>query len=324
MRPIRALPPARLAHASECARSLLHGALPSATDRRDASPQRSITGRHATNSWSESRDRCGLPSIRHGTVTVELSRPSPHRPGVVRRDRPPAAPDPSRPSNPFSASLLIDRDAVIEVAEFLRPEDFYRQATRRRSTAPILELYERREPVDLVTVSEALERGRPRGDRRPAYLTQPHQPDPDRRQRRRTTPGSSSARRSCGTSSAAAGRSPASATRIRPMSRRRSTGQSRSCSRSARSGSSAASRRSSRLLHAAYDRLDYLHQHRGEISGIRTGFKDLDTLTTGLPAERPRSSSPPAHRSARRASRSTSRSTRPSATARASASSASR
>jgi replicative DNA helicase len=36
------------------------------------------------------------------------------------------------------------------------------------------------------------------------------------------------------------------------------------------------------LLHAAYDRLDYLHQHKGEISGVRTGFKDLDTLTTGL------------------------------------------
>jgi replicative DNA helicase len=36
------------------------------------------------------------------------------------------------------------------------------------------------------------------------------------------------------------------------------------------------------LLHDAYDRLDYLHAHRGEISGIRTGFADLDTLTTGF------------------------------------------
>jgi replicative DNA helicase len=37
-----------------------------------------------------------------------------------------------------------------------------------------------------------------------------------------------------------------------------------------------------RLLHEAYDRLDYLHAHRGEISGVATGFKDLDTLTTGF------------------------------------------
>jgi len=36
------------------------------------------------------------------------------------------------------------------------------------------------------------------------------------------------------------------------------------------------------LLHSAYDRLDYLHQHKGEISGIRTGFADLDAMTTGL------------------------------------------
>ena len=36
------------------------------------------------------------------------------------------------------------------------------------------------------------------------------------------------------------------------------------------------------LLHDAYDRLDYLHQHKGEITGVRTGFADLDALTTGL------------------------------------------
>jgi replicative DNA helicase len=36
------------------------------------------------------------------------------------------------------------------------------------------------------------------------------------------------------------------------------------------------------LLHSAYDRLDYLHEHKGEISGIRTGFADLDAMTTGL------------------------------------------
>ena len=36
------------------------------------------------------------------------------------------------------------------------------------------------------------------------------------------------------------------------------------------------------LLHSAWDRLDYLHQHKGEISGIRTGFTRLDSLTTGL------------------------------------------
>ena len=54
-------------------------------------------------------------------------------------------------------ALLIDRDAVIEVAEFLRPADFYRQANGRIYAA-VLDLYERREPVDIVTVAETLER----------------------------------------------------------------------------------------------------------------------------------------------------------------------
>jgi replicative DNA helicase len=38
------------------------------------------------------------------------------------------------------------------------------------------------------------------------------------------------------------------------------------------------------LLHDAYDRLDYLHAHRGEIVGIPSGFPDLDQLTTGFQA----------------------------------------
>ena len=54
-------------------------------------------------------------------------------------------------------AILIDHDAVIEVAEILRPEDFYRQAHGRIYRA-MIELFERREPVDVVTVSEALER----------------------------------------------------------------------------------------------------------------------------------------------------------------------
>ena len=54
-------------------------------------------------------------------------------------------------------SVLIDRDAIVEVAEFLRPTDFYRDANGRIYGA-MLELFEKREPVDVVTVSEVLER----------------------------------------------------------------------------------------------------------------------------------------------------------------------
>ena len=54
-------------------------------------------------------------------------------------------------------AVLIDRDAIVEVAEFLRPADFYRQANGSIYAA-MLDLFERREPIDIVTVAEALER----------------------------------------------------------------------------------------------------------------------------------------------------------------------
>ncbi len=54
-------------------------------------------------------------------------------------------------------SILIDRDVIVEIAEFLRPEDFYRQANGLIFSA-MLELFERREPVDIVTVAEVLDR----------------------------------------------------------------------------------------------------------------------------------------------------------------------
>ena len=54
-------------------------------------------------------------------------------------------------------SILIDRDAIVEIAEFLRADDFYRQANGTIYTA-MLDLFERREPVDIVTVAESLER----------------------------------------------------------------------------------------------------------------------------------------------------------------------
>ena len=44
-------------------------------------------------------------------------------------------------------SILIDRDAIIEVADFLKPEDFYRQA-HGRIYSVMIDLSERREPVD--------------------------------------------------------------------------------------------------------------------------------------------------------------------------------
>jgi replicative DNA helicase len=54
-------------------------------------------------------------------------------------------------------SLLIDPDAIFEVASFLKPEAFYRVHNRWIYDA-ILALNERREPIDFITLSEELRR----------------------------------------------------------------------------------------------------------------------------------------------------------------------
>lgn len=56
-------------------------------------------------------------------------------------------------------ALLLDRDAVISVIEFLKPEHFY-EDKHRRIFEVVLQLYQDREPVDVVTVSEKLKKAK--------------------------------------------------------------------------------------------------------------------------------------------------------------------
>jgi len=54
-------------------------------------------------------------------------------------------------------ALLLDKDAVIAVAQFLRPEDFY-DDKHREIYESALELFEDRTPIDVLTVSEKLKK----------------------------------------------------------------------------------------------------------------------------------------------------------------------
>lgn len=53
-------------------------------------------------------------------------------------------------------ALLIDKDAIVEVAEILLPDHFYRSEQHGQIYSAILELYEKREPIDLITVTDKL------------------------------------------------------------------------------------------------------------------------------------------------------------------------
>jgi replicative DNA helicase len=54
-------------------------------------------------------------------------------------------------------SIIIDPEAVVQVADFLAAEDFYRDA-HRTIYEVILQLYERHEPADFITICDELER----------------------------------------------------------------------------------------------------------------------------------------------------------------------
>jgi len=178
-------------------------------------------------------------------------------------------------------SILIDRDAVIEVADFLAAEDFYRQA-HGRIFAAMLGLYERNEPIDIVTVAESLERsGELEAVGGAGYLSQLGNDTPTAvhvGQYGRIVERKALLRRLI-----------QSAGKIAAIGYEDGQDVQESIDR-AESELFAVSQRRARtgfnqlvdLLHQAYDRLDYLHAHRGEIMGIPSGFRALDTLTTGF------------------------------------------
>jgi replicative DNA helicase len=178
-------------------------------------------------------------------------------------------------------AILIDRDAVVEIAEFLRPEDFYRPANGTVYAA-MLELFDRREPVDIVTVAEALERTdqlETIGGR--SYLSSLSNQTPTAVhavQYARIVERKAVLRNLISAAGKIAGIGYEDPAEIQEAIDRAESELFNVSQRRISTGFSTLKT----LLHDAYDRLDYLHAHRGEISGVRTGFTDLDTLTTGL------------------------------------------
>ena len=178
-------------------------------------------------------------------------------------------------------AILIDRETIIEIAEFLRPEDFYRQA-HGNIFRSMLELFERREPVDLITVAESLERAEDLeqvGGR--AYLSQLSNSTPTAVhavQYARIVERKAVLRNLIGAAGKIAGIGYEDPAEIQEAIDRAEAELFAVSQKRIDAGFS----KLDSLLHQAYDRLDYLHAHRGEVSGITAGIKDLDTLTTGF------------------------------------------
>jgi len=68
-------------------------------------------------------------------------------------------------------SIIIDPEAIVQVADFLMAEDFYRDA-HRTIYEVIIQLYEQQQPADFITICDELEsRGKLEGVGGPSYVT---------------------------------------------------------------------------------------------------------------------------------------------------------
>jgi replicative DNA helicase len=178
-------------------------------------------------------------------------------------------------------SLLIDRDAIIKVAAYLKPEDFYVSANGTIYKA-VLDLYNKREPTDFVTLSDELERRETLDDvGGVSYLSSLLNTVPTAvhiEYYGRIVERHATLRRliDAGTEIVGIGFQDkvdtedaldAAERALFEVSQKRQTKDFQAIAD---------------VLDRYFDQIDYLQQNRGEVVGVPSGYTDLDQLTGGL------------------------------------------
>ncbi|MDQ2905318.1 MAG: replicative DNA helicase [Chloroflexota bacterium] len=177
-------------------------------------------------------------------------------------------------------SIIIDPEAIVQVADFLLAEDFYRDA-HRSIYEIILQLYERHEPADFITICDELERLNKLEDVGGAsYITSLINQVPTSGNVEyygRIVERTAVLRRlihAAGQIAATAyeeGDADIALDKAEQLIFNISQRHSRSDFDLLRD-----------ILSQYMDKLDQLHERRGAIVGVPTGFTDLDRLTGGL------------------------------------------
>ena len=178
-------------------------------------------------------------------------------------------------------SLLIDKDAMIKIADIVRADDFYRDANRIVFET-MLELYERHDPIDLLALGNRLEeKGRVTHVGGRAYLVELSNAVPTSAhvvhyahivQKKATLRRLIDAAGSI----AALGYDEAEEIDMTLDSAERTLF---SVSQKFLKQSFVPIRS---VLSDAFERIDELHRERGKLRGLPTGFRELDNLLAGL------------------------------------------
>ena len=194
--------------------------------------------------------------------------------------------DKSTPANPEAeeavlGSLLIDPDAVIKVASFLAADDFYREKNAWIYQA-VLDLHERREPADFVTLVDELERRNLLQEvGGAAYITALINNVPSAvyvEHYAHIVERTATLRRLIG----AAGQ-------IAALAYEEADDVNEVVDRAEQLIFNVSERRVRRdlvpvrqVMHEVVDRIDFLHRHQDEILGVPSGFAKLDRLLAGF------------------------------------------
>ena len=177
--------------------------------------------------------------------------------------------------------LLIDRDAIIRVAAFVKPEDFYAPANGTVYRA-VLDLYNRREPTDVVTLTDELgRRDQLEAVGGAAYLSALVSAVPTAvhvEYYGRIVERTATLRRLID-----------AGTQIVTIGYRDGVETEDALDAAERAVFEVSQKRQTKdfvavadVLDRFFDQIDYLQQHRGEVVGVGTGFADLDQLLGGL------------------------------------------
>jgi replicative DNA helicase len=177
--------------------------------------------------------------------------------------------------------ILIDNTALDRVVEMVQPDDFYRGAHRKIFRA-MLELSERNEPADLITLSEAL---RQRGDLADvggaAYLTELAERVPTAANvghYARIVRDRAVLRGLIGAATEIAQRGYEATDDVRELLDRAEQAIFAIADREVHQ----AFTRIDGLISATYDTIEQLRKQKQGITGVPTGFADLDKLLAGL------------------------------------------
>jgi replicative DNA helicase len=178
-------------------------------------------------------------------------------------------------------SMLLDRDAIARVVEGIRPEDFYRDA-HRVVYAAMLELFEKGEPVDLITVTNRLsDMGKLEDIGGATYLASLPNAVP--------TAANVDFYASIVLEKSILRALISAGTQIASLGYEAMDDVAALIDQAERLVFGIAARRSvqdfqaiKEILKASFEKIDRRYQEKGTITGVGTGFTDLDMLTSGL------------------------------------------